>query len=120
MKWIKSFLEKILQGGSCSFKENHGLDCPGCGASRAILKLFEGHILQSILYNPVVFMSIIVTIIFSVLHLYENKKWNGRHRYYRIRITCLIILIIVWTFFSFLRNFLLIHYGIDYIGDILY
>lgn len=45
----------LIEGKAfCSFQAVTGLPCPGCGGTRAFYRLFQGEILQSMVYNPVV------------------------------------------------------------------
>lgn len=38
----------------CRFYESTGYYCMGCGGTRALIALFQGHFLQSLRYHPVV------------------------------------------------------------------
>ncbi len=36
----------------CVIYKNTGLYCPGCGGTRAVISLLNGHIIRALLYNP--------------------------------------------------------------------
>lgn len=44
----------------CVFHAFTGYYCPGCGGSRAVIALFEGHPIQSALYHPFFFYAVCV------------------------------------------------------------
>ena len=85
----------------CYFSSELHLYCPGCGGSRAVLRLLEGDVIASVrgalLYNT--FLSRNGK---EVTVLYEWEAWG--------------ILVVVLGFFI-VRNLLLIFFGIDYLGD---
>lgn len=39
----------------CVCRSFLGLYCPGCGGTRAVMELLDGHILRSLWYHPIVF-----------------------------------------------------------------
>ena len=51
---------------NCWIYEKFGIYCPGCGCTRAVISLFQGHIIKSIYYNPTVLYAVIVLIIYLV------------------------------------------------------
>lgn len=36
----------------CFFKSTLGIDCPGCGMTRAFFSLLKGNLMESLAYNP--------------------------------------------------------------------
>lgn len=42
----------------CIFKEMTGYNCPGCGGTRAVIALLQGHFFQSFCYHPIVLYTI--------------------------------------------------------------
>lgn len=68
---------------TCPFKACTGMDCPGCGLQRSVIKLLEGDISGSLEMHPAGILYIAV-IIFTALHLKFQFK-NGST-------------IITWTF----------------------
>ena len=55
----------------CIFKKVTGLDCPGCGMTRAILALLDGDIYQAFRWNMLVFILAPLIALYLVL---ERKK----------------------------------------------
>lgn len=53
---------------TCFYREHLGVECPGCGIQRAILKLMEGDIVGSIKMYPPLFL-LLSTLVLLVLHL---------------------------------------------------
>jgi len=63
----------LLNGGySCSFKEVTGLNCPGCGGTRAVVALARLDIAESFRKNASVLVALALYIIFMV--------WESLHR----------------------------------------
>lgn len=60
------FITKILDFSlveyipACALKEMTGYYCPGCGGTRAVLSLLDGHLLLSIFYHPFVVYTLII------------------------------------------------------------
>jgi len=44
----------------CFFKMTTGLDCPGCGSTRALHALLHGRFEEAFLFNPLLFVFLIV------------------------------------------------------------
>jgi hypothetical protein len=44
----------------CPFKAITGIDCPGCGMTRAIISLIEGNPGNALLYNPFSFFLLFI------------------------------------------------------------
>ncbi|MBS9767674.1 MAG: DUF2752 domain-containing protein [Flavobacteriaceae bacterium] len=65
------FRENMMQ---CFYKKHFGMECPGCGTQRAILKLLDGDIVGSFKMYPPLFL-ILLTCSFLLLHLlFKFKK----------------------------------------------
>lgn len=61
---------------TCFYKKNFGVECPGCGTQRALLKLLEGDIVGSFKMYPPLFF-VLLTLSFFVLHLIFRFKKGG-------------------------------------------
>ena len=60
---------------ACFYKQNFGIDCPGCGIQRSLLSLLKGDFAQSFEFYPPL-ITIIILFLFSVIHILFNLK-NG-------------------------------------------
>ena len=86
----------------CEFHELTGLNCPGCGGTRAAYELLHGHLLLSLHENALLLLSLVVMAGRGVLMAVQ--KW--RHR----PVSMLVPPVLLWTFlaiaivFTVLRN----------------
>jgi len=61
----------------CIFNKITGLDCPGCGMTRAALSLLDGNIYQAFRWNMLIFMIIPLYFIYTILVKIEKlTKWG--------------------------------------------
>lgn len=58
---------------TCSFKENFGVECLGCGTQRSFLALMKGDVVQSFIYNPGVLLILLTLLISFVVYKYFPK-----------------------------------------------
>lgn len=54
----RGLLQRVMP--PCAFYKIVGFYCPGCGGTRAVYALFQGHLLQSILYQPFILYTTVV------------------------------------------------------------
>ena len=81
-------------GISCLYKHFFGIECPGCGMTRAFISLIKLDFKKAFSYHPMVFfMPLTYIFILFDCRLFNNKKLD----------TCYIILIVS----GFLINYLL-------------
>ncbi|MFL9843332.1 DUF2752 domain-containing protein [Flavobacterium rhizosphaerae] len=67
----------------CLFKNTTGLPCPGCGSTRAVLTLAQGHVIKAVLINPLgIFIALFMLIapLWLGYDLFTNK--NTYHKAY--------------------------------------
>ena len=69
IEWLKNHMLP------CFYKQNFGIDCPGCGMQRAILALFKGNFTQSFVYYPPLIV-LLILFGFTIIHLLFDLK-NG-------------------------------------------
>ena len=62
--------------GTCSFHEQTQLGCPGCGLQRAIIALFKGDLLESLVLFPALF-PLLVMFSFLGLHLIFKFRYGA-------------------------------------------
>src|SRR5690625_7939498 len=60
----------------CIFNKITGLDCPGCGMTRAALSLLDGNIYQAFRWNMLIFM------IIPLYFIYKIGRASCRERVY--------------------------------------
>lgn len=58
---LPQFLQPI-----CRFHKNTGIPCPTCGASRSMLLLMSGHPLKAIYTQPLITITAILAVIYSI------------------------------------------------------
>ena len=88
----------------CIFHEITGLYCPGCGTTRLIFALLEGHIKEAFNYNRLVFILLPFIISYYIYYSYLyifNKKDNI---IYKIKKIYIYILLSITILFGILRN----------------
>lgn len=102
---------------SCSFKEQYGLYCPGCGGMRALDELLQFDFIESFLYNPLVILlivyAIVVVVSFVMFFISEDKLKQIKV----ILISSISALIAIGLVFV-IRNYLFVYKGIDSLGDL--
>lgn len=62
----------------CAFHSLTGLQCPGCGATRALHSLLHGHVWQAFLFNPLLFLAAPFLVAGLVAHYRGRPFWSGR------------------------------------------
>ena len=109
------FLKNVFLS-ECSFHSNFQLYCPGCGGTRAVVALLQGDILLSMRYNPIVILFIIDVLMMAVFDIVKIVS-KGQYIFSRVRLIYNVAFLIFIIVYSVLRNYLLIAYGIDLVGD---
>ncbi len=106
----------FLKASFCIFKDRLNLYCPACGASRSIASFLRFNFISSFLYYPPIIISAAVIIdydrrlIMSVIR--KNSGITDRFNFFTFII---IPIAVILTFF--IRNILLLFFGIDTVGD---
>ena len=102
---------------SCSFKEQYGLYCPGCGGTRALDELLQFDFIESFLYNPLVILLIVYAIIVVVSFVSFFVCKNKLKHIKIVLISSVTALIVIGLVFV-IRNYLFVYKGIDFLGDL--
>ena len=111
--------EAILKGEElvkCQFKNRFGLYCPGCGGSRALIALLKFDFLESFILFPALLIAVLI-LLSLYIRVFISFIKNDEKYVRGFRLNLLIIIPIVMIFYFFLRNFLLLAFEIDLIGD---
>jgi hypothetical protein len=61
----------------CLFKKVTDVPCPSCGSTRATVSLFEGHFIESILWNPfgiIISLALVIVPIWLVYDFISKKE----------------------------------------------
>ena len=107
---------KTTFSSECGFRLRHGLYCPGCGGTRALIALLEGDLLQSLRYNPITFLfllDVFLMMLFSVI----KKVTNGRHSFIWFRLIYNIVFLLFIVGYFIWRNYMWVVLGVDLLGD---
>ena len=102
----------------CYFSRELHLYCPGCGGTRAILALLDGHIVRSFLSNPVPVYAIVLLLRMWVALLHNTFLIKEESQVWRVLYNAEawgILVVVVGTFV--IRDLLLVFFHIDYLGD---
>lgn len=79
----------------CIFNKVTGLDCPGCGITRASLALLDGDFYQAFRWNMLLF---ILAPIYGVYFFFEKKKYFRQSKY------VIGVMLSITVLFFILRN----------------
>lgn len=101
----------------CGLKSFFHLYCPGCGGTRALEHLLHLRFMQSLLCNPLVLFMAISLIYYWLKALIELIRQHG-DAFFSIHLGFLWAFLIILVSFFFIRNFLLLKFGIDYLGEL--
>ncbi|MBT9776273.1 DUF2752 domain-containing protein [Clostridium sp. MCC353] len=106
-------LEKIIrQGIPCLFHLITGLYCPGCGGTRAALYLFQGKVLKSAWYHPlVVYMAVIGSLEFITFVISKVRKKPQLYLGHLVTFTNIGVVIVILN--MIVKNYMLLFMGID-------
>ena len=97
----------------CLFNRLTGLYCPGCGGTRSVISLINGHPIASLKYNPIVIYGVAIYAWYMLSNTIEllskhTIKIGMKYRDFYLWLGLGILLL-----FFFIRNFLLVAFGID-------
>lgn len=101
----------------CGLKSFFHLYCPGCGGTRALEHLLHLRLMQSLLCNPLVLFMALSLIYYWFKTLIELIRQHG-DAFFSIHLGFLWAFLIILVVFFFIRNFLLLKFGIDYLGEL--
>ena len=112
---MKELIKQIFLK-ECSVHAKYQLYCPGCGGTRAAIALLEGNIIESVRYNPITLLLIIDVVLMTIIDLVKSIS-KGKYVFSRIRFVYNVAFLAFIVIYSVLRNYLLVIYDIDWVGD---
>lgn len=82
---LKLVLPEDFQIRTCTFFKATGYYCPGCGGTRAVICLIDGHLLDSLIYHPLIIYLSGIYAVFMISHTIEKigdcyNKSKGREK----------------------------------------
>jgi hypothetical protein len=95
IEWLESSM------GTCTFRNNTGFDCPGCGMQRAFIELLKGNLFESIQLFPAL-IPMIFTLLFLVAHLIF--KFRQGAMILKISFIFTMSIIVVFYIYKFITN----------------
>ncbi len=101
----------------CGLKEHFHLYCPGCGGTHAVAALLEFNLIESFLYNPLVLYMVGCILYYVVKTILQLKKQNG-DAHFSIHLGFLWVFVGLMVGIFIVRNFLLVRFQIDYMGEL--
>ena len=107
--FLNSNMPGFLKFRGCYFYQITGFYCPGCGGTRAVIALFQGKIVQSFLYHPLVLYTAGVYLVFMItqtlerLHVFKIKGIKFRPIYLYLAIIILLFHFIFENLFLLLK-----------------
>lgn len=116
--FVYLILQKIdlLPDSVCVMHDVLHLYCPGCGGTRATFAFLQGHLLESLYYNPAVLLGAMLILHYEVGVILTLVKKNGK-RYYCSNVSLVVLYIVVILLFTIVRNCLLLACGYDMLQD---
>ena len=112
-------MESGIEAVSCIFKHNMKLYCPGCGGSRSLVYFLRLDILRSFIYYPALPVCALLVLdadVRAIISLIKDSP--GAILGFKINALIIIPIIIILNFI--IKNILLVCFGIDILGDIIF
>lgn len=106
----------ILPSFPCGIHELFKVYCPGCGGTRAAFALLQGHVLQSLFYNPAVLLGILLILYYELGVIVTLIRKNGKC-YFHKKAGLIYGYLFIVIFFTVIRDWLLVGYQLDMLKD---
>lgn len=106
----------VIPSMPCILHDVWHIYCPGCGGTRAIFAFLQGHILESLYYNPVIVLGVVLAMYYEIGIVVTLRKRNGK-RYYSVSSVPWIVCGVILVAFTVVRNYLLLGQGYDMLQD---
>lgn len=109
---------EVLPSFSCGLRELLGIYCPGCGGTRALIALFQGHFLLSLFCNPAIILGGGLILYYETGVILTLIKKNGKRYFYHRKWPLYSYLVIV-AVFSVIRDVLLVGFQLDMLENLI-
>lgn len=108
----------VLPSFPCGLRELFGIYCPGCGGTRALVALFEGHFLRSLFCNPAIILGGMLILYYEAGVILTLIRKNGKRYFYHRRWPLYSYLVVV-AVFAIIRDVLLIGFQLDMLENLI-
>lgn len=102
----------IFPSFPCGLRELFGIYCPGCGGTRALIALFQGHFFRSLICNPAIILGGLLILYYEAGVIFTLTKKNGK-RYFYYKKWPLYFYLAVVAAFAVIRDVLLMGFQLD-------
>lgn len=99
---VKTNLIYILP--KCLINTCFGILCPSCGGTRCVISLLQGKFLESFLYHPIFFITIIYLLFANIVYIINAFKKKEILTFLYPKTRFWIIFTIVILIFTIIRN----------------
>lgn len=89
---------------NCLINTYLGILCPSCGGTRCVINLIQGNFMQSFLYHPIFFITIIYLMLVNILYIINVFKKKEVLTFLYPKTKFWIIFIIILLIFTIIRN----------------
>ena len=89
---------------NCLFNTYFGILCPSCGGTRCVINLLHGNFVQSFLYHPVFFITIIYLMLVNILYIINSFRKREVLTFLYPKTKFWIIFTIIILIFTICRN----------------
>ena len=103
---------KVLPSFPCGLRQLLGIYCPGCGGTRAMIALFHGHFLRSLVCNPAIILGGLLILYYEMGVILTLVKKNGKRYFYHRKWPLYSYLVMV-AVFAIIRDILLVGFEFD-------
>ncbi len=86
----------VVYAYKCPFKLFFGIDCPGCGMTRAFLNFLKGNFGKALEYHPLFPVFGIITVYEIYIYIFPDKKRLSKKAELIITISSFSLLIFIW------------------------